>query len=236
MSLLQNKIEHICKVTFSFQHFKDILQIRRNDVPTLLNKHGLPVPRTSSTPVRERDESETERDLTLCLPQSHCLPVAKGLVALILQMDFTCNIDMFLLACKVVARIVVSTRPAITLGELMTQDQLLHLVRLAVWNDQHKASWGGPWASHAICCLLQDILEGVRMYPNLGSNEGSPAEDILEAPIATSSSMTEPEEPGPESAAVNNGQEGDEDFNIEDSNDASTPGTFTVFTQIIHII
>lgn len=61
---------------------------------------------------------------------------------------------------KVVARIVLCTRPAISLGELMTQEQLLHLVRLAVWNDQHKASWGGPWASHAICCLLQDILEG----------------------------------------------------------------------------
>ena len=128
---------------------------------------------------------------------------------------------MFLLACKVVARIVVSTRPAITLGELMTQDQLLHLVRLAVWNDQHKASWGGPWASHAICCLLQDILEGVRMYPNLGSNEGSPAEDILDPAIATPTPMTEPEESLPESGGV---QEGEEEFNIDDITDSSTPG------------
>ncbi|KAJ9600171.1 hypothetical protein L9F63_009505, partial [Diploptera punctata] len=207
----------------SAKHFKDILQIRRNDVPTFLNKHGIPGIRTSS-PVRERDENETERDLTMCLPQSHCLPVAKGLVALILQMDFTCNIDMFLLACKVVARIVVSTRPAISLGELMTQDQLLHLVRLAVWNDQHKASWGGPWASHAICCLLQDILEGVRMYPNLASNEGSPAEEILDPAISTPTTMTEAEEPSPETNSVNNCQEGDDDFNIEDPSDASTPG------------
>ncbi|PSN56888.1 hypothetical protein C0J52_00682 [Blattella germanica] len=208
----------------SAKHFKDILQIRRNDVPSLLNKHGLPVPSTS-TPVRERNEGDAERDISLSLPQSHCLPVAKGLIALILQMDFTCNIDMFLLACKVVARIVVSTRPAITLGELMTQDQLLHLVRLAVWNDQHKASWGGPWASHAICCLLQDILEGVRMYPNLGSIEGSPAEDIIDAAIATPTAVTEPEEQVPESSTANGGQEGDEDFAIEDSNDASsTPG------------
>ena len=22
------------------------------------------------------------------------------------------------------------------------------------------ASWGGPWAGHAITCLLQDILDG----------------------------------------------------------------------------
>jgi baculoviral IAP repeat-containing protein 6 len=215
----------------ALQHFKDILQIRRNDGPTLLNKHGLPVPRTSSTASRDRDESEAERDLNLCLPQSHCLPVAKGLVALILQMDFTCNIDMFLLACKVVARIVVSTRPAITLGELMTQDQLLHLVRLAVWNDQHKASWGGPWASHAICCLLQDVLEGVRLYPNLCSQEGSPAEDIMDPALATPVVMTAPEEPVLEPSATSNVQEGEEDFNIEDATDASTPGKLCCATQ-----
>jgi baculoviral IAP repeat-containing protein 6 len=215
------------KVIFSaflLQHFKDILQIRRNDGPTLLNKHGLSIPKTSGTTSRDRDENEMERDLNLCLPQSHCLPVAKGLVALILQMDFTCNIDMFLLACKVVARIVVSTRPAVALSELMTQDQLLHLVRLAVWNDQHKASWGGPWASHAICCLLQDILEGVRMYPNLCSQEGSLAEDIIGPAVATPVAMTEPEEPVSEPSTTSNVQEGEEDFNIEDTTDASTPG------------
>jgi len=210
------------------QHFKDILQIRRNDGPSLLNKHGLPVPRPFNTPVRDRDESEMERDLNVCLPQGHCLPIAKGLIALILQMDFTCNIDMFLLACKVVARIVVSTRPAITLGELMTQDQLLHLVRLAVWNDQHKASWGGPWASHAICCLLQDILEGVRMYPNLGSQEGSPAEDILERVVSTPAAMAEADEPVSEPSTMSNVQEGEEDFNIEDHTDASTPGKLCI--------
>jgi len=135
---------------------------------------------------------------------------------------------MFLLACKVVARIVVSTRPAITLGELMTQDQLLHLVRLAVWNDQHKASWGGPWASHAICCLLQDILEGVRMYPNLGSQEGSPAEDILERIASTPAAMAEADEPVSEPSTTSNVQDGEEDFNIEDHTDASTPGKLCI--------
>ena len=35
------------------------------------------------------------------LPQSLSLPVARGLVALILSMDFTCNSDLFLLSCKV---------------------------------------------------------------------------------------------------------------------------------------
>lgn len=52
------------------------------------------------------------------------------------------------------ARLVVSTRPAISLGELMTKEQLLKLVRLATGvNDT-------AWTSHAVSCLLQDLLEG----------------------------------------------------------------------------
>lgn len=37
----------------------------------------------------------------LCLPRAHCLPVARALIALLLHMDFTCNLDTFLLTCKV---------------------------------------------------------------------------------------------------------------------------------------
>lgn len=48
----------------------------------------------------------------------------------------------------------VSTRPAISLGELMSKEQLLELVRLATGvNDT-------AWTSHAVSCLLQDLLEG----------------------------------------------------------------------------
>ena len=54
------------------------------------------------------------------------------------------------------------TRPAVTLSEAMTQDQLERLILLASNLDLHygNISWGGPWAGHAITCLLQDILDG----------------------------------------------------------------------------
>lgn len=106
----------------------------------------------------------------------------------------------------------VSTRPAISLGELMTENQLLHLVRLAVWNDQHRASWGGPWASHAICCLLQDVLEGFRMFPcqEMMSSELSASGPVdVDIPAETSTSSA---------------QIAEEDFVIEDVPDSSVAG------------
>lgn len=58
-----------------------------------------------------------------------------------------------------------ATRPALTLAEVMSQEQLEQLILLAVHHDnsQGPSMWGGPWASHAITCLLQDILEGKRL-------------------------------------------------------------------------
>ena len=55
-----------------------------------------------------------------------------------------------------------TTRPAITLAEAMTQEQLEQLILLAANLDfsHGNISWGGPWAGHAITCLLQDILDG----------------------------------------------------------------------------
>lgn len=50
----------------------------------------------------------------------------------------------------------VSTRPAIDLCELMTEEQLLKLIRLAT--DTSDAAW----SSHAVSCLLMDLLEGKR--------------------------------------------------------------------------
>lgn len=54
-----------------------------------------------------------------------------------------------------VARLVVSTRPAISLCELITEEQLLKLVRLATSTSD------AAWSSHAVSCLLQDLLEGI---------------------------------------------------------------------------
>ena len=61
------------------------------------------------------------------------------------------------------ARVCISTRPAITLTEAMTQEQLERLIMLAASLEFNHGniSWGGPWAGHALTCLLQDILEGI---------------------------------------------------------------------------
>lgn len=67
---------------------------------------------------------------------------------------------------QVLSGIVGCVRPAVSLSTLLSEEQLLQLVRLAVWSDA-RSLWGGPWVSHAICCLLQDLLEGKQKIPNL---------------------------------------------------------------------
>lgn len=49
----------------------------------------------------ERESLEYETDTVLVLPKDTCLPVVHGLMALLLSMDFTCNVDLFLITCKV---------------------------------------------------------------------------------------------------------------------------------------
>lgn len=147
----------------------------------------------SSNAGGEADCASETRDnsLLLTLPRALCHPVARGLIALILHMDFTCNIDMFLLACKVLARIIWCSRPALPLGDVMSNDQLLKLIRMAVWQDPHQSSWGGPWAAHAITCLLQDVLDGVRSAPiPTTSREGSPSEEFTESRPGSSQSAS----------------------------------------------
>jgi baculoviral IAP repeat-containing protein 6 len=66
---------------------------------------------------------------------------------------------------QVLSGIVGCVRPTISLSTLLSEEQLLQLVRLAVWSDWGpRALWGGPWVSHAICCLLQDLLEGIKQH------------------------------------------------------------------------
>jgi len=82
--------------------------------------------------------------------------VIRGLFALLLEMDFDCNMDQFLLTCKVIARLVAACRPSVRLCKIVTTAQLEQLIRLAVWNDQQQ-----PWAVHAITCLLQVIIPSI---------------------------------------------------------------------------
>ena len=47
----------------------------------------------------------------------------------------------------------------------MTTNQLLQLIRIAVWeNQQH------PWTVHAITCLLQEILEADKNFKMMNSS------------------------------------------------------------------
>ncbi|GAB1609836.1 baculoviral IAP repeat-containing protein 6-like isoform X2 [Argonauta hians] len=130
-----------------------------------------------------KETNDVDTDTSLILPRDKCLPVVRGLVTLILSMDSTCNVDLFLVASKVLARICLATRPAICLSEAMTQDQLQQLILLAANQDFNHGTvaWGGPWAGHAITCLLQDILDGERLYPTSTPLEGVTDDDMSAA-------------------------------------------------------
>lgn len=60
---------------------------------------------------------------------------------------------------KVIARLVSACRPAVQLSKIITINQLEHLIRMAVWNDQQQ-----PWAVHAITCLLQVRISYFDVY------------------------------------------------------------------------
>ncbi len=57
---------------------------------------------------------------------------------------------------------------AIALNEILTEDQLLKLLQMAVWCENGKSMCGGKWTSHAITCMLQDIMDSkkiCRIFP-----------------------------------------------------------------------
>ncbi|XP_076233643.1 BIR repeat containing ubiquitin-conjugating enzyme [Calliopsis andreniformis] len=163
------------------KHYKDILKkeidIRKKETIRSLRSQA-------NTSKSETPDVEYISNLS----HQHVLPVARGLIALLLYNSS--NVDMFLLACKVVARLVISTRPAISLSELMSEEQLLKLVRLATGTSD------SAWSSHAVSCLLQDLLEGGKLFPKpCSTHEGSPSEGSFE-PLATERSRTEDDSNG----------------------------------------
>lgn len=101
------------------------------------------------------------------------LVVIRGLIGLLLNMDFTCNMDLFLLTCKIIAKLVNACKISVQLSSIITVQQLLQLVRIAVWENQQNS-----WATHAITCLLQDILEADRSYKSLLGNSDGDAMDV----------------------------------------------------------
>lgn len=129
----------------------------------------------SSTTIKTEftvDENAFDKGLK-SIKLQNMLVVIRGLIGLLLNMDFTCNMDLFLLTCKIIARLVNACKMSVQLSSIMTTQQLLQLARIAVWeNQQH------PWAVHAITCLLQDILEADRSYKASSPTEDADQMDI----------------------------------------------------------
>ncbi|XP_017883088.1 baculoviral IAP repeat-containing protein 6 isoform X2 [Ceratina calcarata] len=177
--------EQFFKKTFkqnSTKHFKDIFSIRKPDVLNTSRSSQLPQNPSSS----KSETADVDVEYISNLSHQHVLPVARRLITLILYSS--ANVDMFLLACKVVARLVISTRPAISLCELMNEELLLKLVQLATGTSD------AVWISHAVSCLLQDLLEGGKLVSKAcSSHEGSPSDETFE-PLVTEKIRTPDEE------------------------------------------
>ncbi|XP_076164518.1 BIR repeat containing ubiquitin-conjugating enzyme isoform X2 [Ptiloglossa arizonensis] len=180
--------ERLNKKTFKqhcARHFKDILSVRRNDAQH--SSRGSRTQSQANTSSSKPEIMDLDIEYISNLSYPYVLPVARGLIALILCNS--ANVDMFLLACKVVARLVISTRPAISLCKLMSEEQLLKLVRLATGTSD------AAWSSHAVSNLLQDLLEGGKLFPKAycPTHEGSPSEESFES-LVTDKSRTAEEE------------------------------------------
>ena len=84
------------------------MQIRRNDVEMLRKQFNSGQPggkgskgNGSGGDDAEKGNADLDSDSLLIINRDKCIPVVKGLMSLILSMDFTCNVDLFLVACKV---------------------------------------------------------------------------------------------------------------------------------------
>lgn len=138
--------ENLIKRNIKIHQITDMFSDMNGKSKGKSNKSDLP-----SKPLADDIDKEQSFDKGLrSLKTSNTLVVIRGLISLLLAMDYTCNMDLFLLTCKILARLVSACQPAIQLSKIVTMPQLQQLVRLAVWRDQQQ-----PWAVHAITCLLQ---------------------------------------------------------------------------------
>ena len=67
---------------------------------------------------------------------------------------------------QVVAHLACVSEPSVCLTDVITDDQLEHLLELCVMSSESKsgAHSGGPWTSHSLTSLLQDLLQGVKSW------------------------------------------------------------------------
>jgi len=170
LSALGNKIEAIKQKQAnigksiklqSSKHFKDLLQIRKNE---LLLKRGML--NLNGKNGKEETCQTADIEINLNLDPKLCSNVTKGLGLLLLRMDSTCHSDVYLITCKALARIATACRPVISLGSIFTAKQLIGLILNAVGSDYvRQKNWSSPWVSHSVMCLIQDILEAEKLFP-----------------------------------------------------------------------
>ena len=105
------------------------------------------------------------------------------------------------------ARITQLTRPVLCLNEVLTQPELERLLLLLCdsrYNTLH-SSWGGPWAGHAVTCMLQDMLEGERLAPESSSGArgaGLTDDEALASTASGGASAMADAESGPSSSGA----------------------------------
>jgi len=129
--------------------------MRRNEILLKRGYSGLKSAKSDLLPV-------SDVEINLSLNPALCIKVAQGLGRLLLKMDSTSHSDVYLVVCKALARIATSCRPAIPLGSIWQENQVMDLIVTAVGSDYvRQMNWSSSWISHAIMCLIQDILEGI---------------------------------------------------------------------------
>lgn len=57
--------------------------------------------KSDATSESDKNNGEEDPEGGLLLSKEKTLKVVKGLMCLLLSMDFTCNVDLFLITCKV---------------------------------------------------------------------------------------------------------------------------------------
>ncbi|XP_069180397.1 baculoviral IAP repeat-containing protein 6 isoform X6 [Procambarus clarkii] len=129
----------------------------------------------SSSGGARKDDSDSSGEVFVPLDRTTALSVAHGLIKLLMNTSSPCCVDSFLLTCKVIGGLVSVIRPSPSVAEIVTRSQLGALLRHALTLD---TTWGAPWALHALTCLLQDILEGERLYGNVVVNTDQHKEEV----------------------------------------------------------
>jgi hypothetical protein len=98
----------------------------------------------------------------LQLPRVEALKLCKLLIKFLLNANSYCSSDLFVIVCRILSSICSFTLPVISLSDILTDDQSLKnilLLCISVEYNHGSVCWGSPWSSHAIMCLLMDLMD-----------------------------------------------------------------------------